>query len=117
MVADGDQTKDEPFTPLGSAAQKVKDKDVEVFAFSTKPKPQTNMADLRQIASKDDNVFAVTQEETPPVIRTKVSNKVKNYIEGKCMPFATSLNVCSFEIFHKRLKLMWSFCDCCCCTS
>lgn len=85
VVADGDQTKDQPFTPLGSAAQKVKDKDVEVIAFSTKPEDETNVDDFRQIASGDgdENVFVVALDEPAPAITTKITSKVKSRVRGK----------------------------------
>ena len=83
MVSDGDQPKDQQSTPLASAAQKVKDKDVEVFAFSTKPKSDTNMDDLRKIASRDDNVYAVAPNEPAPAITTKIASQVKRRLRGK----------------------------------
>ena len=84
-MADGDQTKDEPFTPLASAAQKVKDKDVEVIAFSTIPEGETNLDDLRQIASGDgdENVYVVAPNEPAPAITTKIVRKVKSLVRGK----------------------------------
>lgn len=83
VVADGDQPTDEPSTTLASAAQKVKDKDVEVFAFSTKPKSDTNMDDLRKIASRDDNVYAVAPDEPAPAITTKIASQVKTRLRGE----------------------------------
>ena len=82
-MADGDQPKDQQSTPLASAAQKVKDKDVEVFAFSTKPRSDTNMDDLRKIASRDDNVYAVAPDEPAPAITTKIASQVKTRLRGE----------------------------------
>ena len=82
-MADGDQPKDQQSIPLASAAQKVKDKDVEVFAFSTKPRSDTNMDDLRKIASRDDNVYAVAPDEPAPAITTKIASQVKTRLRGK----------------------------------
>lgn len=81
VVSDGEQSKDQQSIPLERAAQKVKDKDVEVFAFSTKPEP--NEDDLRKIASGDDNVYAVAPSEPAPAITTKIASKVKSRVRGK----------------------------------
>lgn len=85
MVTDGDQTKDEPFTPLASSAQRVKDKDVEVIALSTIPEDEINVDDLRDIASGDDdeNVFVVTSDEPTPALTAKITSKVKSQVRGK----------------------------------
>ena len=85
MVTDGDQTKDEPFTPLARAAEKVKEKDVEVIAFSTKSEDEINVDDLRDIASGDgdENVFLVTPSDPAPAITTKITSKVKSLVTGK----------------------------------
>ena len=84
-MADGDQTKDEPFTPLASAAEKVKEKDVEVIAFSTKSEDDVNIDDLRDIASGDgdENVFFVTPSNPAPAVTAKITNKVKSLVRGK----------------------------------
>lgn len=82
MVSDGDQSKDPQSIPLESAAQKVKDKEVEVFAFSTKPKRDTNLDDLRKIASSDDDVYVVAPDEPAPAITTKITNKIKSRVRG-----------------------------------
>lgn len=84
-MADGDQSTDEQSIPLARAAQQVKDKDVEVFAFSTKPKSDTNMDDLRKIASRDDNVYAVAPDAPAPAITTKIASQVKSLLRGKCV--------------------------------
>ena len=85
VVSDGDQSKEQQFIPLASAAKQVKDKDVEVFAFSTKPESDTNMDDLRKIASRDDNVYAVAPDEPAPAITTKIASKVKSLVRGNCI--------------------------------
>lgn len=82
-MSDGDQSKDQQSLPLASAAKQVKDKDVEVFAFSTKPERDTNMEDLRKIASRDDNVYAVAPDEPAPAITTKIASQVKSRVRGK----------------------------------
>lgn len=82
VVADGDQSKDSQAIPLASAAQKVKDKDVEVFAFSTKPRRDTNDDDLVVIASGNDNVYFVAPDDPEPAITTKITQKVKNLVRG-----------------------------------
>lgn len=82
VVADGDQSKDPQAIPLASAAQKVKDKDVEVFAFSTKPRRDTNEDDLNVIASGNDNVYFVAPDDPEPAITTKITQKVKNLVRG-----------------------------------
>ena len=63
----------------------MKDKDVEVIAFSTKPEDEINVDDLRQIASGDgdENVFVVTPSKPAPAITAKITNKVKSLVRGK----------------------------------
>ena len=85
MVTDGEQTKNESTIPLASAAQRVKDKDVEIIAISTRTEDEIDLVDLRNIASGDDdeNVFFVTPSQSSPVIITKVTSKVKKDVRGK----------------------------------
>ena len=85
MVTDGEQTKNESTIPLASAAQRVKDKDVEIIAISTRTEDEIDPIDLRNIASGDDdeNVFFVTPSQSSPVIITKVTSKVKKDVRGK----------------------------------
>ena len=82
VISDGEQSKDPQAIPLASAAQKVKDKDVEVFAFSTKPRQDTNADDLLAIASGNDNVYFVAPDDPAPAITTKITQKVKSRVRG-----------------------------------
>ena len=98
-MTDGEQTKNQTYTPLASAAQRVKDKDVEIIAISTKPEDEINVDDLRDIASGvgDENVFVVTPNQPSPVITSKVSSKVKRIARGK------EQNTIAQLIFHPIL--------------
>lgn len=110
MVTDGEQTKNESTIPLASAAQRVKDKDVEIIAISTRTEDEIDLVDLRNIASGDDdeNVFFVTPSQSSPVIITKVTSKVKKVVRGKKAHTLTHLIDLSVEqtlkLFHVLLK-------------
>ncbi|XP_022806051.1 uncharacterized protein LOC111343164 [Stylophora pistillata] len=86
VISDGEQSKDPQAIPLASAAQKVKDKDVEVFAFSTKPRQDTNADDLLTIASGNDNVYFVAPDDPAPAITTKITQKVKSRVRERNYP-------------------------------
>lgn len=62
----------------------MKDKDVEVIAFSTIPEEETNIDDLRDVASGDgdENVFVVSPNAPSPAITTKIISKVKSVVRG-----------------------------------
>lgn len=110
MVTDGEQTKNESTIPLASAAQRVKDKDVEIIAISTRTEDEIDLVDLRNIASGDDdeNVFFVTPSQSSPVIITKVTSKVKKVVRGKKAHTLTHLIDLSvaltLKLFHVLLK-------------
>ena len=55
MITDGEQTTTKEYTPLDVASKRIKDKGVEVFSLGIGS--NVNTAQLRQIASSNDNVF------------------------------------------------------------
>ena len=55
VITDGEQTKSKPYTKLPEASQGVKDKGVAVYAVGVGK--GANVAELREIASSQENVF------------------------------------------------------------
>lgn len=84
LLADGDQTnKDDPsYIPLSRATASVRDRGVEVIlAASARPESDTNVRDLRTIASDDKYAWAYNLPHLT-TMGPKIVNIFKTYMTG-----------------------------------